>query len=857
VRVTLDVKGDDQTPVAGVVVYLTSWAPDVTRAVSDNLGHITAYVLPGPIQPLAVRIPAPYFRPRQYGDFEIIADGSEPKALKPLKLVRGKVLRGRVIDEDMRPVAGAEIAGIATVPSGDVQPTRAVSDQQGEFSIDGLAADTATQLWAGKDEAITGGPVIAQPGGEPVTLTIRRNESVALEGRVVDAAGEPLAGAWVRIWSQHNRATARPGFQNLGSLVFDGSDRLVTDAQGRFHTPQSLRPDLRYSLEVEAPGMLALDTETIEPAVWHATRFADVVLRQSPRLRVITGRVIDSQKRAISGALVWQSGDGPRRTETTADEDGHFQLGGIYDGPAFLFVRKEGFRLQGYPIAHDDKSCEVTIHRLNEPSRILRTLPPSLTNEERREMIVSLLEPWLPALREPGFHREHSIAMRTIGYCDPPRALEMAGNGAIAEKYQPIAYYAAARGLLETDFEAALETIARVQPYAQVEFCLRAWDVLGPERQEIRNKLLAESLVYARAHQEPGARARMIGQIAERWIDVGEQERGTALLREAQALAEAVPGPASGAPLTQAAHDRAQFASSLARIDRPAALALVEGLPENSMRDEYRAGVARGLADHDATEAQRLVEEIAWDWTRFHAGLPALHRMAATDCQRAAEVARRYPERSQRAYALGVIAHGLAVTDRSAAARLIEEAYGILEQAHELRQTENRNYDRSVTAAALLPVVEAIDASALEAHLWRTVALRAPRAARAGATWVEETRLAQFAALVARYDTAIAGDLLDPLNGRWRELAAEIEPDYRVPKSCFMVSTIINPHWAVELVQELPDAPLPPTQSPKLIAALKVAEWLSLPTNELWPAVYIDCGLRDPNVRDAAWRTTE
>jgi protocatechuate 3,4-dioxygenase beta subunit len=59
----------------------------------------------------------------------------------------------------------------------------------------------------------------------------RSTDAATIEGRVVDFGGKPVAGAELRIWQTlrgpDGRFVDRP-------VEFDGSDVLVTDAEGRF-----------------------------------------------------------------------------------------------------------------------------------------------------------------------------------------------------------------------------------------------------------------------------------------------------------------------------------------------------------------------------------------------------------------------------------------------------------------------------------------------------------------------------------------------------------------------------------------------------------------------------------------------
>ncbi|HQU42486.1 MAG TPA: carboxypeptidase-like regulatory domain-containing protein [Pirellulales bacterium] len=841
VQVIQEVRDEEShESVDGARVWIRSGGTGGTTGDTDASGRLAGYVLPGLVSSTLVRVPSSsYYDPA--GGLRSgteVTESTQPVPLKVIELARGVPLRGRVVDDNQRPLAGAEITGFWESPR--KVPVHAWSNAQGDFTIDAVAAQATVLLWASHGESTSVQPVSARPQGEPATLIVGNKSCVSLDGRVVDAAGQPFAGAVVRVWAKEPQL-AGFRYNDLGSALFGGSDRLITDAEGRFRTPPSLRPNATYSLEVEAPGVVSAETEAIEPDSWHTTRFADVVLHPAPRLRAVSGRVVDHQGRAVAGAAVSQSGDGPRRTQTTTDDEGRFQLGGIYDGPAYLFVRKDGFRLQGTRIATADKTCQITLRRGDEPAMTMTTLPPALSLDEQRDLAKSLVEPCLPMLREPVFRQGHRELLRTIARVDPAKGLEIADTILTNPAFKSEVWHHVALSLALTDLDEALVVIALVdRPFLRVQTCAFACDELSDAPTERRVKLLDEALVHARSEPDPGLRARELGQIAVRWLALGQRERGVSLLRRGQALAEALPTP-NEANLRLTAN-RGSFAGMLARIDGPAALPLIEGF-SGDLLNRFRTDMARGLADHDPAEAERLFRLIDPAPLFFRMRLAPVARMAAADPERAAHLARGYRDPCEQAFALGSVAHGLAAKDRAAAVRLLEEAYGLLDRASQFGVTQNRRRDAALTAAALLPVAEKFDPKLVEGYFWRALSLRQPWPAPSEPQVLRDVRLAELAAMIARYDRSIARDLLSPLAGRFG--------------TQFMIGpAVIDPRWAAELVQAMPDVSAPPAKNPKLIRARNLAGWLGRPLRGfegIWEQVYGHCDLRDPDTIDDIW----
>ena len=74
-----------------------------------------------------------------------------------------------------------------------------------------------------------------------------------MEGRIFDAVGKPLPGASVHLRSRL-RLTTNQQAADERVVAFDGGYVLVTDADGRFRTPEELELDREYMLYAHAKG---------------------------------------------------------------------------------------------------------------------------------------------------------------------------------------------------------------------------------------------------------------------------------------------------------------------------------------------------------------------------------------------------------------------------------------------------------------------------------------------------------------------------------------------------------------------------------------------------------------------------
>jgi hypothetical protein len=160
---------------------------------------------------------------------------SELRELGDVRIGRPQAIRGIVWTSEGKPAAGSEIAVVPHDPADTehhalaaavIAPDRGDrADAAGRFEIRGVEPG----LW---DLLVHGGghPRLLQVGiavpdrGDPPDLDLQLPVAVALEGRVIDSKGQPVAG--VVVWFLR----AHPVAPNL-------MERTVTDREGRFSIP--------------------------------------------------------------------------------------------------------------------------------------------------------------------------------------------------------------------------------------------------------------------------------------------------------------------------------------------------------------------------------------------------------------------------------------------------------------------------------------------------------------------------------------------------------------------------------------------------------------------------------------------
>lgn len=168
-----------------------------------------------------------------------------------------------------------------------------------------------------------------------------------LAGRVIDAAGAALSGAWIHavpVAKGDARPTARGRQPSLGGVTSaaDGSFRL-----------SSLRPKDLYVLQATLPGFLPAMTQAPTPSA--GRRGGPVVLVLTPA-RTAFGRIQDADHRSVAGAAIRlteardstgsqkQFGDRePRTPDAVSDSQGRITVAEIPAMALDLEVSKPGY----------------------------------------------------------------------------------------------------------------------------------------------------------------------------------------------------------------------------------------------------------------------------------------------------------------------------------------------------------------------------------------------------------------------------------------------------------------------------------------------------------------------------------
>ena len=792
--------------IADVEVVLSNGAVEATVR-SDAAGEYEGRIPPGLITGEIKQVPARYARPQRAFDAPVsLSKDAAELTLPKIGLPLGRSVRGRVVDDEGSPVPDAEVqvcwqAMEPWLGSRIFVPKRlaTTTDAEGAFLLEGIdPADRVlrgvkgARLLAGKGTLATASlQEFPEHSEQPITLRVTKRQAAPLEGRVLDADGQPVAGAKVGFWTQWQSDDA---FQlGYAPLAIGGHTETTTDAEGRFRTPGSVGREVEIAAFVRAEGYLPAQTAWMRGKDNETPRFADLKLT---RLRTISGRVLDRQRRPLAGVRVFQAGDGVERTETTSGADGRYELPGVSEGEAFLFAEHSGFRFHGQALAPRIQQAEITLARVDEPPESLSPQPPPISREQELKLTRDVYRPYFERAIAGGKEEAQRLAVAGLVRLDPGEALQYLDNPSLRGLDGDQCDYlrgVAAKGLFR---DAPDEAMAVAESIHDADRRLRAYiDLAGAtsaSQRELELRLLEETLLGCQAIGNASLRALWLHCAADALLDLSEMARAREIIKEAQTLAASLPQAGDGGST------RGYVAEVLARVDLPAAIELMHEIGEDRVRQRSFGRMAFRLAASQPAEAEQLLERIDDRYRLDEWLVPNCWRMAAADPVRARRLVDRMTSPYLKAHALGLMARSRAASDPSQARLWLDEAFEDLDGLIAAGEQRLSGWHNAATVAgALVAAAEQIDPQLVPEYFWRAVACRPPNAA------MDLDRVqfatASLALFLASYDRGVARRLVEPIIGE--RLAGD---QTRTSAMAWAVACVADPRWACELLAELP-----------------------------------------------------
>ena len=686
-----------------------------------------------------------------------------------LEFVPSETVELRIVHRDNQPVAGARVRplgfyekvpqGLVSVPEEMAERLAVTTDGQGVARLIGLrdSGRVIVEITAAGfgEQTLEASP--KTPGSRDPRV-VALGPVGSLKARLVGEEAEALRGVRVQV---HTSLDPAGGYRGGSHAV------VTTDEEGGFEISEIAAGSLSLRV-LPAEGSPRYRTVGlryfIEPG-----KVNDWVIpfTRIHELREIKGRVVDRQGKGVSGALVFNNGDTRMRRETESGGDGGFSLSKVEGERTFLFARKEGFRFGWLEIRPNVDEVELRLtRREEEPERVLRTLAPPLACDEELALVREVFLPfvdWLVETAKQDYLKQELLEV--LVRIEPERAVEWLPDLMIRHsRSKANVQMCVAVALSRQDLEEAIGLIEAIdEPLERGLGLVRVADTLPAESRDKKLDLLERAFLHSKGLRDDiGARLFLQEMVAERWFDLGFEQRAKTLLGEVEREIKAIPLD------MQRVHMLAELSGPIARVDLDKAVSFLQGEIFEASRVEGVAAVARKLAVSDPAGAERVLEILEDKTERDRLAVMVAYLMAGTDTERALGIARGLSEPELKGLAVGLIAERLVSSNREQAQALLFEAFDFFD-AFDAGVARAGEIPKSLVwiatlGALLIPTAEKIDPRLVDELIGRSLSLRA-----------NSYGDFELALLVARYDRELALSLLGSLQRQgsdWRKETA-------------------------------------------------------------------------------------
>ncbi len=490
------------------------YVQDAVQAQTDADGQYSIVVTVGVVKIRPEELPKAYLVPkyRQSPDLEVGADQRWPD----LKLARATTLNGIVVDENEQPVVGAELYVVATDRGGERPKNEMMrTGPGGTFHVEQLDPEDTVSLWARTIAATTHGAIKVRPReiqGGILELTINPKFACRIRGRTTDGAGKRIAGAKVKLW--WNRPCADQNGQiNFGHAI--PLDSYVTHEDGWFLF-RGLWPNFQYGPVIDAGGYSKVEGIEVIGKSGETHDLGKLVLCNTSGH--IAGQVVGSDGQPLSGATVFNYGDGPTAITASTDSQGRFRLGPLYAGMKYAFIRKQGYRFTGVKVDADADDLPITVLASSEPPPAWKPDAGARFDGQRafaKRMLVRLWEKY-------GANGDEARGIECIAAMAPidlPLATKWAAER--GHRYDGLVRQAAAEKMAQTERAGPWRSCRRIVTVIY-NHSFRCWPI-GTPRATTRRRCSSPT----RRRHAPAGWSRPGGRLpwhrpVPRWLDRGE-----------------------------------------------------------------------------------------------------------------------------------------------------------------------------------------------------------------------------------------------------------------------------------------------------------------------------------------------
>ncbi len=459
----------------------------------------------------------------------------------------------------------------------------------------------------------------------------------------------------------------------------------------------------------------------------------------------------------------------------------------------------------------DDKVAapfELTLSRpADPPDRIMTTLPGPISMDESRSLARRVLGPYLKQVLVKGDDAAKSWTLGVLRWLDPPALLEHIQKTHFdrVSTADHLRSQAALGFVADDPDEAAAIAETIVEPADRTGTLIDLVDLTPAADRARKLALLDRAALQVRGASLSSNKLFQMGEVAERWLELGEMDKSRALFAEGRKLVETMP--------PQKRTDAGSFQAHLSRVDPAAGAIPDQGRGPDAMAAtdlrEHRDPAGLRTSGRGRGRAQSTRRADLADLMEHRGSVDGSSAMTWRGRGGSPPRFRTHPS----AYAWTFLADGLSTSDRTAASAALDQAL------REIDSIDHRDLSHLYgpnPAASILPLVEQIAPERVAEFFWRAVALHSPLD-DPRTDFGRDEPLAAEALLLSRYDRDVAEVLFEPVAAFVRSRSLRDGND--IIPVVIQSFAVIDPRTAVEVVEGLPPGPDPRRQrSDQLVA---------------------------------------
>lgn len=623
--------------------------------VTDNDGKFVSYIPPGSLA-VSIQQTSPDYLPLNwsFGGEEITAEQGKDVDYPLIRLRRTKELTLRVIGDDGKPVANAQVQ-----VDGSGHSSNESANAEGVVVIKGLDPSLNVFVRARHGKSTNDSLTKIDPSklNGPVEIRISEKCAFSVVGKVIDDSGRPVPRAVILGTHGKKEESADIPYASSGSL-----ERWTTDQNGDFRV-EGLWPFDRYCFEISIEAHSGFCTPWIQGVPGQPFELPPVVLHESKS--EVVGVVVDSNGQAVTEALVYCPNDGAKPVSVKSDKSGRFRLKGLYRGSVLLFAKKAGCQLTSQEVQSGAMDVRMTILRADEPVTPVLLEGPSLELlSERRQLGEWIVEQILSKYDQAGVLVSRDV-LSPLALVDPEEAL--ARSALFDEGVVHWIQMELVPALCRRSPETALELARQLPPEMGTRAALNAAIRLIDDQTEWALRFTQEAIAASRSLDAPD-RASSLAEASGLYVHLGIPDQGGLLAAQAADLVAKI-------EKTEANFDaRSIVALALMRFDAKRAAELIPEKETDQERGPAQLRLTLLLGRVNVEEYLKDDPNGENPWKTFE-----LVRAKAPEPAEALGLAMSIPDDSMRFQAIQVLMQSAAKHNPQLAETLFQECLAITE----------------------------------------------------------------------------------------------------------------------------------------------------------------------------------